>query len=274
MQHRDSTSFNKDDLRFENEFKKLKLRAEFGIKLLDSPTDCPLQENEWLNKLEEFEVCHADYNQVPVFVYIGTPDYFPPVEKLSRQQLPKALQELKSLLLENRIKVKTLCKVSDRELYRFILEEVFWKEIPKQREPNHFKTFLYEEFYPNQAYEVKTTIEDFFQYCFQQLWIRADGQLYDRVQSARRSKLKKTDILAKLKNWTSLYEGIQLTDISFEKMQIEKMQATAAACISFEALLPDTYELYHGQLSANFQFRTEDRAIWRMTGIYIPEIGL
>jgi hypothetical protein len=54
----------------------------------------------------------------------------------------------------------------------------------------------------------------------------------------------------------------------------DKKQATATACISFEGLLPDTYELYDGQISANFQLRTEDLTLWRISGIFIPEIGL
>jgi len=274
MQHRDSTSYNHNDLRFENEFKKLKLRAEFGIKLLENPTNSIQQEHEWLNNLEEFEVCHADYNQVPVFVYIGEPSHFLPVKKLSRLKLPKELKKLQSLLAENQIQVESLCELADKELYRFIVEEVFWKEIPKDREPNHIKNFLYEEDYPNQAYEIKTTIEDFFQCCFNQLWSRVEGQVYDKVQSQRRSRLKKEDVLSKIQNWVSLYDNIQLTDISFSRIVTDKKQATAAACISFEGLLPDTYELYDGQISANFQLRTEDLTLWRISGMFIPEIGL
>lgn len=274
MPHRDSTSSNHHDLRFENEFKKLKLRAEFGIKLLESPTTNLQQEHEWLNNLADFEESHADYNQVPVFVYLGEPSYFLPVEKLSRKKLPQDLKKLQSLLAENQIRVESLCEMTEQELYRFIVEEVFWKEIPKKLELNHIKTFLYEEYHPNQAYEIKTTIEDFFQRCFSQLWTRVDGQLFDRVQSRRRSTLKKDQVLSQLQNWVGSYENIQLTDISFSKIGTDPKQAIAVARISFEALLPDTYELYHGQLSANFQLRMEDLAVWRIAGIFIPEVGL
>lgn len=274
MQHRDSTSYNHNDLRFENEFKKLKLRAEFGIKLIESPTGSIQQEHEWLNNLEEFEACHADYNQVPIFVYLGEPSHFLPVEKLTRWALPRELQKLQSLLAENQIQVESLCALDDKELYRFIFDEVFWKEIPKNRDANHIKRFLYEEDHPNQAYEIKTTIEEFVQRCFSQLWTRVEGQFYDRVQSQRRSSLRKEQILSKLQNWVRLYENIQLTDISFSRIETDTKQATAAAYISFEALLPDTYELYNGQLSANFQLRTEDLTLWQLSGIFIPEIGL
>lgn len=274
MQHQDYHSFDSHDLRFENEFKKLKLRAEYGIKLIENPTKNLQQEYEWLNNLEAFEACHADYNQIPVFVYIGEPSHFKPVHKLSKQKIVKELQALQTLLAENQIRVESLCELEDKELYRFIVEEVFWEEIPKNREPNHIKTFLYEEYHPNQAYEIKETIEDFFQRSFHQLWIRVEGQLCDRVQSQSRSSLKKRKVLSKLQDWVSLYEDIQLTDIQFSRIVTDQKQATAAAYISFEGLLPDTYELYHGRISANFQLRTEDMSLWQISGIFIPKIGL
>lgn len=274
MQHQDSTSHNRDDLHFENEFKKLKLRAEFGIKLLENPSDSPEQENEWLNNLTEFEHCYADYNQVPVFVYIGEPSHISSVEKLSRHKLPEEIRKVKALLEANQIRVESLCEVSDREMYRFITEEVFWQEIPRQREHNHIKTFLYEEFYPNQAYEIKITVEEFFQRCFHQLWTLVEGQLCDKVQATPRSSMKREKVLQSLQNWVSLYENIQLTDIRFSKINTEKKQATAAACIYFEGLMPHSYELYNGQISVNFQLGTEDHTIWRMCGLFIPEIGL
>jgi hypothetical protein len=270
MSQNKPTSYNEEDLRFENELRKLKLRAEFGMKLHAHPTASLPQENVWLQQLEDFERQYADYNQQPVFVYLNNPQDFLPPSQLHREEIPAQLKRLRRFLKAHNILVESRCEVPAREMYRFILEEVFFEEVPKSRSAEYPRRFVYEDFHPNAVYDIKTSLEDFFHKTFQQFWVLLEGQFCERIQTTRRSSLSRADLIEQLKDWVNDYEDIQLTDIQFEKIEVRGEEAQASLHLSFEAMLPRSYETVHQTLFANFQLQNEDWSLWRISGLFLP----
>ena len=57
----------------------------------------------------------------------------------------------------------TLCDVDDRELYRFITEELFFAETDNIRIEGMVNTFTYEEFHPNHEFDLRSSSQEFFE---------------------------------------------------------------------------------------------------------------
>ena len=64
---------------------------------------------------------------------------------------------------ENQVCLDTICEVEDKELYRFITEELFQEEIDDMRIPGMFSHYTYEEFHPNHEYDLQRYTTEFIQ---------------------------------------------------------------------------------------------------------------
>ncbi len=262
--------YNEDELRFENEVKKLKLRAQFGMLLDDDPEGCPRRENEWLNHLEAYEQEYADYNRVKVYSYIGEPRGIKPAELISRYEIEKELGYLTELLACHNIEVSTICDVNEREFYRFVTEDVMRTEIPNVHGNGHVRRFVYEEYYPNDVYDVQVTIIDFFQKSFKGEWKLLEGKLAPKVQTIKRTTLRRTKVLNRLRKWLAFYEEIDLHDIRFQKIEVEGRKAVVSAYVQYDAALAVAGESHVGEWFANFQLAHDGWGYWYITGVFIP----
>jgi len=158
MKHPDD--HNDDDLeklRMENELKKMKLMLEHGAVISESTntkTVHPLIENEFLNSIEAFE--NAYHNAKPVLLYdfIERPDFIA-VDVIDDALISTELEKIMDILNKNGIQLDTLCDVEEREIYRFVTEELFVHEMDNMRIPGMMTCFIYEEFHPNHEYDLR-----------------------------------------------------------------------------------------------------------------------
>ena len=54
-----------------------------------------------------------------------------------------------NILNKNSIQLDTICDVEEREIYRFVTEELFSHKMDNMRIPGMMACFIYEEFHPN-----------------------------------------------------------------------------------------------------------------------------
>ena len=154
---KDNINDELEKLRIENELKKMKLRLEHGAIILDfSDTKSvhPLIENEFLNSVEAFENSSRNAKPVLLYDFIERPDFIP-VNDIPDSQISDELDRIMNILSENGIQLDTLCDVEDREIYRFVTEELFVHEIDNMRIPGMMTCFIYEEFHPNHEYDLR-----------------------------------------------------------------------------------------------------------------------
>ena len=157
-----------DDLRAENEVKKLKLEMEFGAQFgLNSTALPPEVEKQFLDNVLAFEKQYAERVQIKLFDYIGRPDCIPAAQLTDKQLVEESLK-LCNLLEENGINVSVLAEYPDevRLLYTFVTEELFDHEIDNMRMPGWTLNFIYEEFYPNHPYDIRNRCNEFIDYIF------------------------------------------------------------------------------------------------------------
>jgi len=157
----ESSEFQERIQRILNEKKKKELEEELGARFYEGDAEFPAKiEAIWLEQLETFERQMENARRVPIRQFIGNPTFQQP-GAVSNDDLATELERALDLLADNNIAIDVLAGVEDAELYRFIVEELLDEEIEDVRVEGWVTHFIYEEFHPNDEYDVKFWAEDF-----------------------------------------------------------------------------------------------------------------
>jgi hypothetical protein len=154
-----------------NQLKKLELAARYGADFSEEPSGIPAQvEAQWLQYIEEFERHIQVAKKTTVREFIGNP----PVTEardISPEEVGVHVKHLLDLMESNGVVVNFLCPVPDSEIYRFLTEELLDHEMDDFRIPGMSLHYIYEEFHPNDEYDVKMWSEHFLSGLF---WLESD----------------------------------------------------------------------------------------------------
>jgi hypothetical protein len=167
----DEEKFSEDpaeNTRMENEFLKLKLKAQYGEAFhLESNTDLPPEiENEFLKRMIAFEDSHTDAVVSTVYECIGRPAY-KSAEELNDIEILGELQRINVILNEHNIILDIRDgPYPDRLIYTFITEELFAEETNSTVDKEIRNHFVYEEFYPNHKAEITKGTHQFLKHWF------------------------------------------------------------------------------------------------------------
>jgi hypothetical protein len=154
---------NQEDLKSENQFLKMKLMLERGAYFGGSgDSDLPPQvENDFLNRVIEFEKQWENVKCIKLFDKIERPAHFKPVAEVDDQHISQAWDELSAYLNKYSIRLDACSpNISERELYRFTTEELFQYEIEDMNIPGMNTCFIYDEFYPDPVYDNSRMVEE------------------------------------------------------------------------------------------------------------------
>lgn len=157
MAKRKRTRKNKDELNSENEFLKLKMMAEFGGNFMGSDNLPPEIENQFLKQVLQFHKQQHSSGSVSVYDYIGQPEYTPE-SKLDDKKLKKELNRLQKFMARKKVVLEVLAPTPDRDIYRFITNELFKHQIENIKVKGWVNHFIYEEFHPNTEFDIKQLI--------------------------------------------------------------------------------------------------------------------
>lgn len=151
-----------NDLRIENELKRIKLSLEHGSDFsLPKEANIPPEiESIWLDYIQKFEDEFAKNVSISVYEFIGSPAYRK-VEEIPDEEIEAALDAIIEIMNKYNVIVDTICDVEERELYRFITEELFKHFTNDVRIEGMKHYFIYEEFHPNHEYDIKNHCIDF-----------------------------------------------------------------------------------------------------------------
>jgi len=155
--HKNNSDDELEKLRIDNEFKKMKMMLEHGARFSETTGDKtlhPLIENEFLKSVEAFENAYQDAERILLYDFIECPDFIP-VHEVPDSQISAELDRIMNILNKNGIQLDTICDVDEREIYRFVTEELFRHEMDNMRIPGMMNCFIYEEFHPNHEYDIR-----------------------------------------------------------------------------------------------------------------------
>lgn len=158
-----------DLIKFENELLKIKLQVEFGMEQANTSELSPEIENTWLNNIYDFERQFKNAKRIKVFDALGRPEV-KKLNQLSREDVPKALEHLTSLMEERGISLDCCCEYDDAVIYQFITEELFESEMDDICIKGMICHFVYEEFHPNHDYDLRQTTDFFIRNLLEKKW--------------------------------------------------------------------------------------------------------
>ena len=135
--------------RIRNAKKKDDLCQRYGMQFGEYGSQLsPAVETEWLDDMTEFESQFENAKQISVREKMGNPTIKPLVD-IPDSELNNELNNLLELLYQNNIVVDFIHPPDDREIYRFITEELLNEITDDIHISGWFCHFIYEDFYPN-----------------------------------------------------------------------------------------------------------------------------
>lgn len=151
-----------------NEKKKEDLRKQFGMSFEGHSGELsPQAEGEWLDYVTEFERQFENARQISVRERIGNPGLIP-LADIPDSDLAAELERIFELLDQNNIAVDFIHEQDDREMYRFITEELLDEMTDDIRIPGMTSHFIYEEFHPNDKDDITHGLEEFLYALFKE----------------------------------------------------------------------------------------------------------
>ena len=149
-----------ENLRMENQFLRMKLKAEYGSDLEMPMGDMPPEiENQFLKNIFSFEKAYEEAEFTTVYKRVGEPAY-KKANELSNEEVHKELQRLLFLMQEKGIVLDVLAEYESRVIYEFITNELFAHDCEANVPAGMMTHFTYEEFHPNHAYDIcQRTVE-------------------------------------------------------------------------------------------------------------------
>lgn len=210
-----------DELGAENELMKLKMMAEFGGDFIGSE-DIPADvENQFLKQIMSFHKRHDKSALTTVYKFIGEPEYNH-VNDMTDTEVKKDLKKLFSLMNKNGVSLDVLAETPEREVYRFITEELFKHEIEDVKMKGWVNQFIYEEFHPNPDYDVRNAVS----YCIPALFNKGQALFEEHFSENLKDSLGLTTDIDDLKEkitafWNHHYsvklEKYKITEINMDE---------------------------------------------------------
>ncbi|MEJ7588255.1 MAG: hypothetical protein WKI04_11905 [Ferruginibacter sp.] len=158
-----------ENLRIENEFLKIKLKAQYGdaFQMENSEEMPPEIENQFLKSMMAFEDDYANTEYSTVYERIGKPS-FKALNEMSAAEVSTALRGFTTLFEKNEIEFHiTDGPYPDELIYQFITEELFAVQVEKIPVAGMSSNFIYEEFHPNHKADITKRTHTFLKNWFE-----------------------------------------------------------------------------------------------------------
>jgi hypothetical protein len=224
-----------------NEKKKEDLRQQYGMSFEGHSEEMsPQAEGEWLDYITEFEKQFESTKQVSVREKLGNLEV-KPLAEIPDSELAAELDQILERLYRNNIVIDFLHEQDDREMYRFITEELLDEMTDDIRIPGMISHFIYEEFHPNDEDDITQAIDEFLYALFKEELKDPDSMFYFRLSKENMNDADEVHLsLEEFKALVSdFYEAYPiLTEHSFDLKNIlaENDNATAEAHIEWQGI--------------------------------------
>ncbi len=215
-----------EDLSTENELMKLKLMAEFGGDFVGGEEIPPDVENQFLKQIVQFHKQHDKSAITTVYKFIGEPEYNH-VRDLTDKELRKELKRLMRIMEKNGVGLSVLAETPQREVYRFITEELFKHEIEDVKLKGWTNQFIYEEFYPNADYDVRNAVGICLNFLFNKNNPFPESYFAEEMKNSIGLSMDAGELEEKVKKFHEEFANVKLKDFQVTKITVDKEANTA-----------------------------------------------
>ena len=232
-----------EKLKAENDFLKMKMMLEKGAQFGgNASSGLPAEiENEFLKNIMAFEQQMNERKTIKLFDKLGKPTQFKPANEIPDREIDKAWNDIHDFLGKHSINLDVCSpNISNRELYRFTVEELFEHEttgIPAQLSksggtlPGWTTNFIYDEFHPDPVYDNSKLVE---QNLINDIFRKEDFFYeinFDSTGFVFNSKLYETraPFFEMLKKFKSLFDEIEMTDCNITSCNVKETDCVVKA---------------------------------------------
>ena len=236
-----------ENINIENEFLKIKLKAQFGDNFfMGGNGELPPEiENQFLKSLISFEENYKDAEFITIYEKMGKPN-FVPAAQLKPHQFSKVLQNMHALLNENHLRLD-ICDgpYPDELIYTFITEELFDHEIEKEDMVGGTRIFIYEEFHPNDRAEIEKNTHQFLANWFSKNFNEYSSELAYQFVTAEGKQLNREELFLKINLFFDAFEVFENNGYNIDEIKFD--------------LLPDGNGVGHAEGYLKYDARLENR---------------
>ena len=265
------------DQRIENEIKKIILSLEHGENFIKPiEMDLPPEiEGQWLDYIQQFEEEFSKRKKILIYDLIGRPQY-QEVTSIPETEIGHELEKLISLLKGKDVTIDTICPVDDRELYRFITEELFKEETDDIRIEGLTTFFIYEEFHPNHEHDVKNRCTEFVTHVLnkEREWMPDYLGLADHMISGT-GTISGKEVIEKIRYFRDAFSSFTIGSLVINSVEISTdISVAKATCdLNYTGYVEGSDELMMFSGAGEFMLRYEHEW-WDINGINIPGIAI
>jgi hypothetical protein len=256
-----------EKLQADSDLLKIKLEMEFGMQAMGgSPNMDDKMQNDFLNYVYNFEKESAKKKSITVFEKIGKP-IFKKAESITNDELNNELQRILSLLETNGIALDTVCKYPDHQIYKFITEELFTQETDDINIPGKVNHFIYEEFHPNNEYDITQNAKDFIHFLINKKWKEYHESTLATTVEYNGIKYAK-DLFVNIIDTFQEAEGkLRLVNWEARKVlyDLEKKTAELEGKIKYKSVA--TKQIYEGNVRLSLALEND---IWCVSKVVLP----
>jgi hypothetical protein len=260
----------------ENDFLKMKLMLEKDahFDICSNGKVPPIIENEFLKNVIEFEKQFEARRMITVFDKIGKPDHFKPAKEIPDEQIDSAWKKLDDFMHAHGIGLDACSpNVSNREMYRFAIEELFVHEIEDIDIPGLMHCFIYDEFHPDPVYDnTRHAVDDCIAHMLEK---RAIEWVYcfrnDDLKLNEHYPLNIAQFKEKVNRFKAAYEDIEIKEIRSEDCAINKTECIVRGTYAIDAMTSSETIPIAGIWKVYFHL-DEEFDFWNVTTVEIEGI--
>ncbi|MBC7888559.1 MAG: hypothetical protein H7Z13_11820 [Ferruginibacter sp.] len=234
-----------ENLRIENEFLKIKLKAQYGDAFhMENGADMPPEiENQFLKSMMAFEDEYANAEYTTVYERLGQPGY-KPVSEMNNEELTAAIKSFTKLMVNNDIGLD-ICDgpYPDELIYRFITEELFAIKVEKKPVAGMVSHFIYEEFHPNHKADITKRTHTFFKNWFNRHFTEYCTELSWHCITADGLQMTREDIISRMNVFFEAFlqfkdDGYNIDNISYElQEETQRGMGFAEGVLKYDAVM-------------------------------------
>ena len=250
---------SEEEIKFQWELCKLKLSAERGIPFFEGRRkDQDFDAREESNMREHLSLLGKVLNNPEegeeklVKDFLEFTDY-PKEKDLSDDELNAALESVTTALACENILLDVYHPTPPREIYRFIIEELFYESICSPPMSPFRTLFVYEEFYPNYMEEIRSDVTDTLNFICGGHKASLPWQISDLIW-LNGEKILVEEFEAVLADLRHVFKGISFIGVDSTQIEIDDSKAYAKAVFRFYM---DKSSDTPGEVSADAEFYFE-----------------
>jgi hypothetical protein len=235
-----------EHFRIENEILKMKLKAQYGdaFQMFNSGEPIPPEvENQFLKNMINFEEHYDKVEFIQVLEKIGNP-IIKPLENLLPTQIKKETEFIMDLLNKQDVFLDFNDGPYDEAIiYKFLTEELMFKEIEKEMPEGMSCNFIYEEFHPNHRADITKVTHDFVV-----AWVtgnveKIEYNLSEAIIDDEANRYTKEQVLKKISNIFEAFDGFKddgfnVDEVDFTFIETDETgMGNAEGHLKFDAIM-------------------------------------